>query len=92
MSRSALVRMRISPEKLAAWREAAASEGRTLTRFVELAVDGHIDLVKAVRRADDIADRRAQRLEQLSPTRIEELRRRGGDWTDWPELDEEAGA
>jgi uncharacterized protein (DUF1778 family) len=86
--RSARLNLRLTSSKLEIWRKYAEAEGRTLTAFVELAVDGYIDLVKAVRRADDIADRRAKRLGQLSPTRIEELRRRGGDVSNWPELDD----
>lgn len=91
MSRSELVRLRVSVDEKAAWSAAAADAGLDLSSWLRRCARDAIALERAVARADAIADRRAQRLGELPPTRIEELRERGGDWTDWPELDEEAG-
>lgn len=90
-ARSGRLNMRLADDKLERWREFAEADGRSLTDFVERCVDDVIAVLVVNRRHDQSADRRARRLGELSPTRIEELRERGGDWTDWPELDEEAG-
>ena len=90
-ARSGRLNMRLADDKLEGWREFAEADGRSLTDFVERCVDDVIAVLVVNRRHDQSADRRARRLGELSPTRIEELRERGGDWTDWPELDEEAG-
>ena len=78
-ARSGRLNMRLADDKLERWREFAEADGRSLTDFVERCVDDVIAVLVVNRRHDQSADRRARRLGELSPTRIEELRERGGD-------------
>ncbi|MFL5934977.1 MAG: plasmid mobilization protein [Gaiellaceae bacterium] len=86
--RSEVIFLRVAPDEKAVIEQAAGRAKLDVSSYVRRCVAEAIDLERAVERADQEAGRRAERLGRLSPTRIEELRRRGGDWSTWPELDE----
>jgi hypothetical protein len=78
-------------EELEAWREWAVRDGLSLSDLIRRTMAEGLQLEAAVGRADRAVARRVARLSRLSPVEIERLRERGGDWTNWPELDDEAG-
>jgi hypothetical protein len=67
--------MRLTPEKLATWREFAERAGRTLTRFVEEAVDGEIAVQRVIDRNEARERQAAARYHSLDPARARDL-----DW------------
>lgn len=83
MSRSALFKMRISPAKLASWRDAAAADGKTLSRFVELAVDDAIAVAWIIARNEQREQEQARRLHSMDPAEARRL-----DWGRTGELGE----
>jgi uncharacterized protein (DUF1778 family) len=74
-ARSETFRMRLAPETLQSWREAAEAKGRTLTRFVEQSVDDVIATDRIIARNEARERQAAAEYHRLDPT---EARRR--DW------------
>ncbi len=72
-ARDARFKMRLPAEKLNTWREFAAAEGRTLTTFVELAVDGYIDVQRVIAANETRERQRAARFAAMDPVRAREL-------------------
>lgn len=75
MSRDATFRMRLPAEKLQRWREAAGADGRSLTAFVEAAVDETIALATVIRQNEERERLAARRFHRMDPARAREL-----DW------------
>jgi hypothetical protein len=87
-----IVRLRLPAEQKAGWEEEARLDGVTLSEFVRRSVEEVVAVRRLNRARDREVDQKMASLGRLTPVEIERLRRRGGDWDSWPELDDESGA
>jgi hypothetical protein len=83
------VSTRPSAEELAEWRAWAQRRNLSLSDLIRRTMAEVLEVEAAAGRADRAVVARVAKLSRLTPVEIEELRRRGGDVGDWPELDPE---
>jgi hypothetical protein len=87
--RSENFRLRVGREELAGWKAAASRSNITVSAWVRRCCREALEMEAACARRDLEAEARVRRLGQLTPPEVDALRRRGGDWGDWKELDDE---
>jgi uncharacterized protein (DUF1778 family) len=91
-ARTERLNMRLTPAKLATWREEAELAALSLTAFVEASVDDVIAVARINRRHDEQAAQEADRLHSLPPDVARELLNRNVPPEAWPEPGERGRA